>query len=104
MKEKDIQSAILQYLKLNKIFHYRNNTGGFRDYRNHFYRFGALGSPDIVCVVKGKYLAIEVKNERGKQTRHQKEFQDKLEEAGGIYILTRSLDELIDKTKNIFKI
>jgi hypothetical protein len=47
MKESAIQPQILQYLSLKGIFHYRNNSGGFKDANNHFYRFGALGSPDM---------------------------------------------------------
>jgi hypothetical protein len=95
MKESDVQRAILDYLALKRIFHYRNNSGGFKDANNHFYRFGALGSPDIVCVINGQYVGIEVKAPGGKQSAHQKEFQEALESAGGKYILTQSLDELI---------
>lgn len=94
MKESDVQGAILQYLALKRIFHYRNNSGGFRDAQNHFYRFGAVGSPDIVCVVNGQYVGIEVKKPGGRQSEHQKEFQRRLEEAGGRYILARSIDDV----------
>jgi len=100
MLEKEIQKQILQYLALSGVFHYRNNTGGFRDYRNHFYQFGTLGSPDIVCVIKGKYIGIEVKCKKNKQSDHQKAFQESLEKAGGEYFLCYSLDdarEVIDK-------
>ncbi|MGB6870900.1 MAG: VRR-NUC domain-containing protein [Acidobacteriaceae bacterium] len=84
MKESDVQRAILDYLALKRIFHYRNNSGGFRDAANHFYRFGAVGSPDIVCVVNGQYVWIEVKAPGGKQSEYQKEFQRRLEE--GTYL------------------
>lgn len=75
--------------------HYRNNSGGFRDTNRHFYRFGAIGSPDIVCVINGQSVGIEVKGPGGKQSDHQKQFQERLEAAGGRYILARSLDEVI---------
>jgi hypothetical protein len=84
VKESDVQRAILDYLALKRIFHYRNNSGGFRDAANHFYRFGAVGSPDIVCVVNGQYVWIEVKAPGGKQSEYQKEFQRRLEE--GTYL------------------
>jgi Holliday junction resolvase len=94
-KESDVQRAILDYLELRGIFHYRNNSGGFRDAKQHFYQFGAVGSPDIVAVMNGRYVGIEVKGTSGKQSDHQKEFQQKLEAAGGKYILARSLDDVI---------
>jgi hypothetical protein len=56
----------------------------------HFYRFGALGLPDIVCVVDGPYVGIEVKAAKGKQSDHQN-----LELAGGRYILAYSLGEVL---------
>lgn len=96
MKESDVQGAILQYLALKRIFHYRNNSGAFKRDDGHFYRFGAVGSPDIVCVVDGQYVGIEVKTSAGKQSEHQKEFQHRLEDAGGRYILARSIDDVMN--------
>jgi hypothetical protein len=61
VKESETQKQILDYLALKRIFHYRNNSGAFVDSQKHFYRFGALGSPDIICVIKGQYVGIEVK-------------------------------------------
>src|ERR1700721_165734 len=95
MKESDVQRQILDYLTLRGIFHYRNNSGAFVDSQKHFYRFGALGSPDIICVINGQYVGIEVKAPKGKQSEHQKEFQKQLEAAGGRYLLVYSLDDVI---------
>jgi hypothetical protein len=77
------------------LFHYRNNSGAFVDSQKHFYRFGATGSPDIICVIKGQYVGIEVKAPKGKQSEYQKEFQRKLEEAGGQYILAYDLEDIL---------
>ena len=57
-KESEIQKAILDYLTLRRVFHYRNNSGAFVDSNKHFYRFGALASPDIICIVKGQYVGL----------------------------------------------
>jgi Holliday junction resolvase len=99
-KEADVQRAILEYLTLKGIFHYRNNSGAFvfpqtATTSRRFFKAGALGSPDIVCVVNGQYVGIEVKGTRGKQSDNQKEFQRRLEEAGGRYILAYSLDDVV---------
>jgi hypothetical protein len=95
MKEGETQKAILEWLAWKHVFHYRNNSGAFVDSNKHFYRFGAVGSPDIVCVVNGQYVGIEVKAPRGRQSENQKEFQRQLEAAGGRYLLVYSLDDLV---------
>lgn len=107
--EKQIQDSIIQWLGLKKIFHYRQNTGAFRkDYtrkrdgvtKTSFVKFGTPGASDIVCVVKGFYIAIEVKDHKGKQDPDQVEFQKSLEKSGGYYILARSLEDVM----NFFKV
>ena len=94
MKESATQKAILEWLAWKHIFHYRNNSGAFVDSNKHFYRFGAIGSPDIVCVINGQYVGIEVKAAKGRQSDNQKEFQRQLETAGGKYILAYSIDDV----------
>jgi hypothetical protein len=46
-------------------------------------------------VIDGQYVGIEVRAPKGKQSDHQKEFQKKLEDAGGKYILAYSLDDVL---------
>src|SRR5260370_41147793 len=87
-KESEIQKAILDYLTLRRVLHYRNNSGAFVDSNKHFYRFGAIGSPDIVCVIDGQFVGIEVKAPKGRQSDNQKQFQAELEAVGGKYILS----------------
>lgn len=94
--EKATQKAILDYLGFKKVFHYRNNTGSFQTPEGGFYRFGMLGSPDIVCVSKGQFIGIEVKDVKGVLNENQKLFQQELEKAGGRYIVARSLDDVIN--------
>lgn len=89
---------------MSRIFHYRNNTGATvigEGKGKRFLRFGAKGSPDIVCVINGNYVGIEVKGLKGYQSPDQKSFQEGLEGAGGRYILARSLDDVIDGLKDI---
>ena len=96
MKESEVQKQILDYLALKRVFHYRNNSGAFVDSQKHFYRFGALGSPDIICVINGQFVGIEVKAPKGKQSQYQKEFQKNLEAAGGRYVLAYSLVDIMN--------
>jgi len=48
------------------------------------------GISDLIACKGGITLFIEVKTNKGKQSPHQKHFQDCIEQAGGIYILARS--------------
>lgn len=96
MSGTELVKACDDYLSLKKIFHYRNNTGATKTASGGFMRFGAKGSPDIIAVVDGFYVGIECKMGSGRQSPDQKAFQEALEEAGGIYILARSIDDLIE--------
>ena len=93
MNEHAIQSLILDWLKLHRYFHFRNNSGGFRKGK-HFVKFGSPGSPDIFVLHKGKFYGIEVKDHAGKQSTEQIEFQYWMEKNGGVYILARSLEDV----------
>jgi hypothetical protein len=83
VKESDVQRQAINYLALKHVFHYRNNSGAFKRDDGHFYRFGATGSPDTVCVIKGQYVGIEVKAPKGKQSEHQKKFSGSLRRREG---------------------
>jgi hypothetical protein len=56
---------------------------------------GPPASTDIVCVINGQYVGIEAKATDGKQSDHQKAFQENLEAAGGKYILAYTLDDVL---------
>ena len=60
-------------------------------------RFGLEGSADIIGASHRYPLAIEVKDEDGKQTEQQKKFENAWTAAGGIYILARSVNEVRKK-------
>jgi hypothetical protein len=88
VKESEIQKQILDYLTLKRIFHYRQNSGAFvfpetGTHKRRFFKAGVLGAPDIICVINGQYVGIEVKAPKGKMSDHQKAFQQVLEAAGG---------------------
>ena len=93
--ENEIQKAILEYLKIKKIFCWRNNTGAFTK-GDHFYRFGYKGSSDILGILPGgRFLAIEVKARSGKLREEQKEFIDAINQNGGLAFVARSVDDVI---------
>ena len=54
------------------------------------------GIADILILKNGKYVWIEFKRPGNKQQENQIEFQNAIKNRGGIYIIIRSLDELMD--------
>ena len=57
MKESDIVKAILKYLKTEPDCFCWKEHGGM---------YGTAGIPDIICCYRGKFVAFEVKTEKGK--------------------------------------
>jgi len=97
--EKLIQKQILNFLSAYGIFVFRvNTTGVFDPSRKVFRRLGGYnlkGVADILGILpNGKFLAVEVKTEKGKQSVFQKNFQEQIEKNNGIYILARSIDDV----------
>lgn len=101
--EAQLVRLCLDWLRAEKILAWRNNTGAMKgSYKGKpwFVRFGRPGLPDIIAVTtvdwfyNGVFVGIECKTDTGKQSPEQCEFQKELEEAGGTYLLVRSLEDL----------
>ena len=93
--EKDIQRSILEYLSYRKVFCWRNNTGGFRDKRDHFYQFGKVGSGDIIGLTKdGRFFSIEVKVPGKYPTQHQLDFMTAVNRNKGLAFVANSLEDV----------
>lgn len=99
--EKQLQSAILQYLETRHFLCWRNNSGmaestNAKTGASYRIKLGKSGSPDIIGMTKsGQWLGIEVKGETGKQRESQIEFEQQVRDNHGIYLLVHSWDEFI---------
>ena len=98
--ESDVLRSVCEYLELKGHFFWRTNNipvstwrGGKQVYFN-LPKYTPRGLPDIMIVRDGWFIALEIKNYKGQQSPHQKEFQKKLADAGGEYYLIRSIDDL----------
>lgn len=63
--------------------------------------FGLEGAGDIAGVSRGRPLQIETKTLTGRQREAQTHFERAWVKAGGIYILTRSAEECVDKLSTV---
>lgn len=75
---------------------WRQNAGSVIAPSGARIRVGPAGVADIVGVTKGRALAIEVKAEDGRQSEAQKNFASRWRDAGGLYILARSTDDVVN--------
>ena len=83
--EKEIAAQIREFLRLNKILHWRQWQG----------QFSVPGIPDIVGIVPkaGTLLAIEIKTATGKVNEKQWEWIEAINREGGIAFIARSVQE-----------
>lgn len=97
MTEKELQRQVLDWLRIKRIFHWRNNSGAMTSSykgKSRFMRFGAIGSPDIFAVCGGWIYGFEIKGPKGKLSPEQVKFGIALEKAGGRYQVVRSLEDV----------
>jgi hypothetical protein len=89
----ELTRAILFYLAHRGAFVWRNSTGAFRKDDGRLYRFGMVGSSDILGILgDGRMCAIEVKTGRDKLRPAQEQFLDEIRCRGGIALVVRPDD------------
>jgi len=102
--ENPVVKSVLEYLHIlekrlkGACFFWRNNNVSVYDRTKSVYRrmpFGCIyGVPDIIGLMYGRMVGIECKSEKGTMSKAQKEFMKRMIEAGGVYILARSVKDV----------
>ncbi len=92
MKEKTITNQILKYLKSEPLCFAFKEHGGI---------YGVSGLPDVICCYKGKFVAFEVKTEKGKLSKLQEITLKRINEAGGMAFKVTSLEEVKDILREV---
>ena len=96
--ESQIQFDCLVWLNQNGWFAFTIKTQGTYDEKTQNYRKGSVfaisGVADVYAIKDGVGIWIEMKTERGVQSKAQLAFQKQIELKGGRYLLIRSLKEL----------
>ena len=95
-----LTTAIINYLNASHHFAWRNNTTGVYDPTKKIFRkhHGLKGIADILGIHRdtGKIICIEVKTGKDKMSEWQKSFQSEINNRGGIYIIAKKLDDVIN--------
>lgn len=85
MTEANLTDKIKQYLK---------SVDGLFFWKEHGGQFGTTGIPDLIVCYRGRFIALEVKTDRGKTTVLQEVTIRKIIKAGGYAKVVRSVDEV----------
>ena len=91
---RDIQLAVTE--AGHRVF--RNNIGVCQDTKGNYIRYGVCnpGGSDLIGWTRtGRFLAIEVKSEKGRLTVVQENFLSSVAKAGGIAICARSVEDVL---------
>lgn len=107
ISERDIQSLISDWLSLNKIVHWRQNSGAIvlkntSSQGNRFIKFlfflypkgDALAFHDLAGIYQGTFFSIECKKPRGKPTTPQNNTINLINSQGGLSFCASSVEEV----------
>ena len=110
ISESEIIKAIKDYLQYlenqGRLMFIRNNSGATVVKSNtgsRYITYGKKGSPDIFLFLGKQFLegfimlrtlALEVKTNKGTQSKVQKEWQENFEKLGGEYYIVRSVEDV----------
>jgi penicillin-binding protein-related factor A (putative recombinase) len=111
LSEKEIQNSILDFLeywliKTGKVgFFWTNNNVGVYDpakksYRINRSRHHMNGVSDILGILQGRFVAIEVKNKIGRLSPEQRQFINKINVSGGLAFMARSIEDVERELQN----
>jgi hypothetical protein len=95
LKEQRIQYEIVMYLQSQGIYFFSVPNEAAR--KGNFQATGMRpGVSDLVVVLPGRVIFVEVKNEIGRQRPGQKIFQERVTALGHQYIVVRSVQDVVD--------
>lgn len=93
IKESELQSQIIEFLRLHKWFVVRINTTGVYNAKGDFWRKSPnKGIFDLFCLRKGKAVWLEIKSKNGVLSEEQETFRVNIGAHGGDAYVVRSFD------------
>lgn len=93
MGANELTKLALEYLHLKGCYCHRINNAPTRHRSNTIKK----GTPDILgCDKKGRALAVEIKFGKDVMSEHQIEYRKEFEKRGGLYVVCRKVEDLIE--------
>ena len=95
LPENEVKRTCLEYLSVQGIYAWINNTGALPVGDKRFIRFGLRVSADIIGILPGwRFLAVECKSSTGRLSESQAEFLDAVRANGGLAVVARSHQDI----------
>ena len=100
-------NAILNFLFRNRVFAFRQNSGGIPLFREGvltgFRPGGKVGQPDIVGILpnNGKYLGIEIKSGKDRLSEGQVAFHLQARKAGAVILVVKTFEDFLSQWKTM---
>jgi hypothetical protein len=100
--ESGVLKAVLATLEMHpKVAWVARINSGMFHVEQRFIKAGFKGCSDILGMLKGgRLLAVECKSSTGKETQDQEAFGARVAAGGGLYIVARSVDDVMDGLKS----
>lgn len=99
VSESQLQDGIRLALgQMPDVTLWRNNVGHavMKGGARVTFGVGGPGGSDLIGMFRGRFLAVEIKTPRGRQSPEQRQFQLLVESKNGIYLMPRSVQHAID--------
>ena len=94
-----LTKCIIQWLRVNRWQAERVSNTGRPIHNGHTLTWipgtGSKGTADISATIAGKSVKIEVKIGRDRQSQAQKNYQQQVERAGGVYVIATDFDQFL---------
>lgn len=95
--EKELQNEIIEFLKIIGVYCWYQNTVGVYDPTKKAFRrqskHSMKGVADILGIIQGRMLAVEVKTPTGSISPEQRIFLAQINSNGGIGFIARSVEQ-----------
>lgn len=101
--EAQIQRAICDYLSLSGVVHCVTDRSRHWDKKGRVRasRVSMPGFPDIVAVVAGRFVGLEVKARKGRLSPDQIACHETLRDAGAVVAVVRSISDVIALLRSV---
>jgi hypothetical protein len=103
-KANDLTKFVINYLTLNGHFASRiQSQGQYHPKHSRWVKSKVRrGIGDIIACIDGRFVMIEIKAGKDRQSEYQKQVEKDVNESGGYYWIVRHPDEFIAKLRTIF--
>ncbi len=100
-----LTKCIIDFVRLKGGYSERVNTQGQYNAKIGKFTKGMTrkGTPDIVCSIGGKFVSVEVKVGKDRQSEHQMKIEEEIKRSAGVYFIAKDFASFIEFYNTINK-